>query len=57
MQLYNDDPVSYRLIEDLASFAPDFMDTHRQVINGIKRSGANSSHKAGSGNKLRQSGN
>ena len=29
-----DDPVSYRLLEDLFNFAPDFMDNHRQVITG-----------------------
>ena len=34
VNLLNDDPVSYGLIEDLANFAPDFMDTHRQVLNG-----------------------
>ena len=34
VQLQQDDPVGYRLLEDLLNFAPDFMDTHRQVING-----------------------
>ena len=33
-RLQNDDRVSYELIEDLFTLAPDFMDKHRQVILG-----------------------
>ena len=33
-RLQNDDQVSYELIEDLFTLAPDFMDKHRQVILG-----------------------
>ena len=33
-RLQQDDPVSYELIEDLFTLAPDFMDKHRQVICG-----------------------
>jgi len=33
----SEDPVGYKLLEDLYNFAPDFVDTHRQVINGQGR--------------------
>ena len=33
-RLQTDDRVSYELIEDLFTLAPDFMDKHRQVILG-----------------------
>lgn len=34
------DAVSYELIEDLFTLAPDFMDKHRQVINGSGKASA-----------------
>lgn len=38
-----EDPVSYGLLADLHNFAPDFMDKHRQVINGNSANNGNGS--------------
>ena len=42
-----EDPVSYELLEDMHNLEPDFMDKHRQVINGA---GAKSQTMQGSAN-------
>ena len=53
VQLYNEDQVSYRLIEDLAGLAPDFMETHRQVLNGQGQGRGSTAASFGGSSKLR----